>query len=383
MRIMVAVLAAAALALTGCDSIISGERQPILITTPPTQGAECVLLRGQEAWTVTSPATVLVEKTPRQSIDVIREKSPADIYVKCTKPGWQDAVASISPKPIAFALAAMQRHIEYPDIFQVPMEPVSLSPAAETAGVSSGPAVGRLFGSFGVGALVGAAAGAFAVDTTLVSAAPRRTASSLAHPKDKLEPFFPWPPPQPYASDVIASETFLKRGAKTLGNVGEQVSEKLRAAGYPNVSFFSIGDAGFAMVTRLERVTKSGRPFNDRWQEIEHANLALNLENFSITEYLQALFQKRAGLFRLFVFLISPTHIIPDPQSRATLEMVHQWQQAGRAVLPLPLANRTFSPDYTVQVLLYQFRKLENQSPELVSNATVKDQFRATGLRFE
>jgi hypothetical protein len=83
-----AVLALAALSLGGCASIVKGTSQSISVSTPPTTGAQCTLSSSEGTWLVISPGNVTVPK------------SKSDIAVRCVKPGWQPAVATI---PSGFA----------------------------------------------------------------------------------------------------------------------------------------------------------------------------------------------------------------------------------------------------------------------------------------
>jgi hypothetical protein len=119
-------VAAIAVALSGCASIIRGTSQSIAITTPPTTGAQCTLSSKEGNWLVTSPGEATVEK------------SKEDIQVRCTKPGFQDGVASIPSDfdgwtvgnlvaggVIGFGVDAATGAInEYPHSFQVPMMPI-------------------------------------------------------------------------------------------------------------------------------------------------------------------------------------------------------------------------------------------------------------------
>ena len=133
-----AVSAAALLLLTGCASIVKGSSQSILITTPPADGANCVLSSKEGNWTLVSPGAVTVSK------------SKENITVTCKKDGFQDAVASIPSNFEGWTVgnlvfggliglgvdAATGAINDYPDAFQVPMTPVpgvtpTLGPAAQ------------------------------------------------------------------------------------------------------------------------------------------------------------------------------------------------------------------------------------------------------------
>ena len=123
---IVAVSTAALILLTGCASIVKGSSQSILITTPPTEGANCVLASKEGNWTVMSPGAVTVDK------------SKENITVTCKKDGYQDGVASIPSNFQGWTVgnilfggligvgvdAATGAINEYPGAFQVPMTPI-------------------------------------------------------------------------------------------------------------------------------------------------------------------------------------------------------------------------------------------------------------------
>jgi hypothetical protein len=135
-----ALLAVAAIGflLTGCASIVRGSSQSILITTPPTVGADCVLASRAGNWSVTSPGAVRVSK------------SKEDVTVTCTKDGFQEAVASIPSEFEGWTVgnivfggliglgvdAATGAINNYPNAFQVRMTPL---PGMTVAAVSAPP----------------------------------------------------------------------------------------------------------------------------------------------------------------------------------------------------------------------------------------------------
>ena len=131
-----AAAAALAIALSGCATIVKGTTQTVAISTPPVEGANCVLSSSQGSWTVTSPGVAKVAR------------SKEDIQIRCNKPGYQEAAATI-PSSFegwtfgnvifgAFGIvtagvdAATGAVNEYPHVFQVPMFP------AGSAGAPSG-----------------------------------------------------------------------------------------------------------------------------------------------------------------------------------------------------------------------------------------------------
>jgi len=121
----VAALAALGVGVSGCATVIKGTSQSVAITTPPTEGAQCVLPSKEENWQITSPGVATVQK------------SKEDIQVRCEKPGWQTATATIPSNFQGWTLgnlliggvigvgvdAATGAMNEYPGAFQVPMQP--------------------------------------------------------------------------------------------------------------------------------------------------------------------------------------------------------------------------------------------------------------------
>jgi hypothetical protein len=127
-----AALAAAAFAVSGCATIIEGSSQSIAVATPPTTGATCVLSNDLGSWTVTSPGVANVDK------------SSNPIKATCSKPGWQNGVASVASKFEAWTVADMVTPPvlgigldvasgainKYPNAIDVPMQASSPAPDA-------------------------------------------------------------------------------------------------------------------------------------------------------------------------------------------------------------------------------------------------------------
>jgi hypothetical protein len=123
-------VAAASLLLSGCASVVRGSTESILITTPPTTGASCILSNPRGNWTVVTPGVVEVKK------------SKQDVRVTCTKDGFQDGVASIESGfegwtvgnlliggLIGLGIDAATGSInDYANAFQVPMFPLEGAP---------------------------------------------------------------------------------------------------------------------------------------------------------------------------------------------------------------------------------------------------------------
>jgi hypothetical protein len=132
MKTQVLVIAATCVLLGGCASIMKGSSQSVGITTPPVTGATCNLTSKEGSWQVVSPGAVTVSR------------SKQDMQVRCTKEGYQEAVAVIPSNFEGWTVgnlifggivgvgidAATGAMNEYPNSFQVPMQPLAAAPAA-------------------------------------------------------------------------------------------------------------------------------------------------------------------------------------------------------------------------------------------------------------
>ena len=121
-----AAIAACAVALSGCATIIKGSTQSIAISTAPVNGANCTLSSKEGSWIVVTPGVATVGKTKQ------------DITIRCSKEGYQDAVSTIPSDFQGWTLgnillggiigvgvdAATGAMNEYPHTFNVPMYPL-------------------------------------------------------------------------------------------------------------------------------------------------------------------------------------------------------------------------------------------------------------------
>ena len=83
--IMIAALVAMGAALSGCATVIKGETQTVSVSSPPVEGARCVLFTADRYYgDVLTPGAITI---PR---------SRADISIVCTRRGFQDASATVS-----------------------------------------------------------------------------------------------------------------------------------------------------------------------------------------------------------------------------------------------------------------------------------------------
>ena len=141
---IVAAIAALGVALSGCASIVEGTTQSIAVTSPPTDGAKCVLKSSEGTYYVTTPGNATVHKTKN------------DLDVNCTKTGFKDAHTTI-PSHFNGATAgnilaggviglgidaATGANYNYPTEFAVTMVPDDPTPtAAEPSAAPTTPAI--------------------------------------------------------------------------------------------------------------------------------------------------------------------------------------------------------------------------------------------------
>jgi TonB family protein len=131
-------------ALSGCATVLEGASQGIAITSLPAAGANCLLSGHEGQWPVVTPGFVRVQK------------SKEDIVVRCSKPGWQDASATIPSGFEGWTLgnavfgglvgvgvdAASGAINEYPHAFNVAMTPLpgtAVDPSSAAALVADSP----------------------------------------------------------------------------------------------------------------------------------------------------------------------------------------------------------------------------------------------------
>jgi hypothetical protein len=134
-------LAAGGFALPGCATMVTGSSEDIAVLTPPVSGATCVLSNAVGSWTVVTPTVGHVQR------------STTDMRVKCTKPGYQDADATLpshfeglaignaATLGLGMGVDAYTGAInQYPHSIQIPMQPVAAAQAPEPASSTSNPA---------------------------------------------------------------------------------------------------------------------------------------------------------------------------------------------------------------------------------------------------
>ena len=167
-------------------------------------------------------------------------------------------------------------------------------------------------------------------------------------------PRFPWPPPQASGTVTIPKNLLVGKGARkfTLGDIQARLESALDRAGYSEKSYFAVPQ-GFVVVTRLEQFSDNGvpKPGSERW------NLEVGpLKQFSLGEYLAALFNARAGHFRVIAFVVTPL-AFSQSDAAVSREEATLWFGRGANKLPPELAAKEFTAQHYCTALIYEFSK--------------------------
>jgi hypothetical protein len=137
-----------------------------------------------------------------------------------------------------------------------------------------------------------------------------------------------------------------------LRDIDNRLSDALDTAGYVEKSYYAVPD-GFALVARLEQINPDGTPKSDpdRW-----ALEVAPLREFSLTDYLKALFKSEPGYFRVIAFIITP-HPFSQYAMRVSRQEAIEWLYEGFNRLPTCVGMQPYSEDYTCTALIYEFEK--------------------------
>ncbi len=162
-----------------------------------------------------------------------------------------------------------------------------------------------------------------------------------------LQAKFPFPPPPCYQQTDLPAQTFS--GCTTLGQVAQRLRQTLDQQQYP-FRYLSAKD-GFVIVTQLEQYQSNGRPLSNasRWREVPPS------PNFAFCmDYIRSLFLPQRAYLRLFAFVVSRENFSATG-ARIGKEEAKAWFEQAVNRLPKTVANRPFTTDYSVDVLVYEF----------------------------
>lgn len=180
---------------------------------------------------------------------------------------------------------------------------------------------------------------------------------ALAIPKSF--PRFPMPPPKPSTTDNLP--TSFINACKTVGEVDKKLSAALSDCGYLRKSYFYVPN-GFAMVTQFESINADGSPKQgtERWV----ASGALK-NNFTINEYFKRLLFAKKGFYRTIVFILSDDFLTNNGKE-ATSSEAKKWLETGANKLPKAVAALTLNNEYSLDALIYEFKKSENDAEAIL-----------------
>lgn len=183
------------------------------------------------------------------------------------------------------------------------------------------------------------------IDSTETASIPTEPSSTPG----SVLPGFPWPPPEPSTRAIVPFNQ-LNQFA-TFKDVDWIISTALTRSGYDERSYFAV-PYGFAVVTRLEQINIFGKPdYSNRWaSELS----PIQLYDFSLSNYLEALFLAPQGYYRVFVFIITSDIIIQSgtPVSQSD---VQGWITEGANKLPVWMETLRFTEDHDCTVYVYEF----------------------------
>ena len=162
---------------------------------------------------------------------------------------------------------------------------------------------------------------------------------------------FEWPPAKASARIEIPRSLFsaAKSGELTLGEVAGRLEFALDKADYEH-SYFRIGDDGFALTTRMERMEKSGKPDpNARWNPPDAA------EPLSLFGFIASLLWPEPGYYRMIVFAVTPKPY-RDTNKETTSKKASDLT-GGVVTLPTVLGEQAFTAEHHCFALIYEFAK--------------------------
>ena len=188
---------------------------------------------------------------------------------------------------------------------------------------------------------------------------------------------FPFPPPRPSTFDDLDPALF--GAAATYGDIERQLSAALRAAGYPARSYFATC-GGFALVTRVERLRRNGRPFPEPRRFVSIDGTHSTVEDFTLGGIINALLSVEGARFRVIVFLVTDQLVAfsEAPVDAATAE---RWVIRGNANLAPSVSRTPLAQTYYAKALIYEFRKTGSRAVFVDNGTPALAQLRLANIR--
>ena len=144
-------------------------------------------------------------------------------------------------------------------------------------------------------------------------------------------------------------------------------------AGYGEHRYFRIGNNGFALVTRVERLASNGAPDQHyRWRPPDAT------EPFSLFKFILGLVWPEPGYYRLIVFIATP-EMFSNTGREVTSQDASRKLSLGVAVLPRSLSDQPFTNDHHCFALIYEFEKAKPESVPVLLDPQPIHSHRASG----
>lgn len=192
--------------------------------------------------------------------------------------------------------------------------------------------------------------------------------TSSAASTSTATPQFPARIPPPSAHETIPSSVLVSglSAHPTLGEVAERLASDLASAGYSDQTWYETR-AGFAVVTRTERINDSGEPLdgNDRWlneQSTPHFR--------TLGEYLLSLLNLSTDHYRAFALIVD-TNLQFDG-APIDLDDAIRLGNAGSAAPPESMRDKPYTMNHHCFALVYEFQRAHSEaSATLVKNSSL------------
>ena len=188
-------------------------------------------------------------------------------------------------------------------------------------------------------------------------------------------PIFPWPPPPASAKYHIQNKSLFGNAIHDLRlkDIDSKIESALRKCKYINWSYFLVEPgtynerggvlnadfAGFAIASQMEQINADGKPLeseSERWD----TKKTIYHSDWNLIDYLRALFYGKTGYFRVMVFVVSSNVFVSG--ASVSYEDIQEFYQSGCNRLPSSIGNERYSDDYSIDLLIYEFEKMDVES---------------------
>ena len=177
----------------------------------------------------------------------------------------------------------------------------------------------------------------------------------------KSMPKLDWPPPQASARLLLDRKDLdPNRELATLGDVADRLRKALRTAGYEDIGFYSVPE-GFALVTRVEQMSKDGSPLPGS----ERFNPHIEPKWDSLWSYVRAVLFATRGYFRMYMILVTSAPIYSDDE-RLPFDASLHLASGGAIDLPDDMRAKPYTTGHRCAVLIYEFHQpTEDHEPNV------------------